>query len=266
MRRIGLVAGKGSLPVDFARSARDKGERVIVFALKDLADPRLEEIADKVYRMELTQYKRFFFLLIKERVRRLVLLGKFEKSAMYDKGGIDKRYSRDLKKLSDRKDYSILQEITKRLRRIGVNVVDALEYLPHLLPEKGTLTCSAPDARVKGDIEFGYGIARKLAEMDIGQTVIIKNRGIVAVEAMEGTDAALERAASLVGDGCVMIKTARPDQDMRWDVPVVGPDTVKKLADNRFSALAIESGRMFVVDMDKVKQEADLAGIVIEVL
>ena len=266
MRRIGLVAGKGSLPVDFARSAREKGERVIVFALKDSADPRLEEIADKVYRMELTQYKRFFFLLIKERVRRLVMLGKIEKSVMYEPGTIDKRYSRDLKKLSDRKDYSILAEITKRLRRIGVSVVDALEYLPHLLPKKGTLTSSPPDSRIKGDIEFGYGIARKLAGMDIGQTVIIKNRVVVAVEAMEGTDAALERAASLAGEGCVMVKTGRPDQDMRWDVPVVGPDTVKKLADNRFSALAIESGKMFVVDMDKVKQEADRAGIVIEVL
>lgn len=266
MRRIGLVAGKGSLPVDFARSAGEKGERVIVFALKDVADPRLEEIADKVYRMELTQYKRFLFLLIKERVRNLVMLGKFEKTSMYDESGLDKRYSRDLKKLSDRKDYSILEEITKRLGRIGVKVVDALAYLPHLLPEKGTLTCSGPDGRTKGDIEFGYGIARKLAGMDIGQTVIIKNRVVVAVEAMEGTDAALERAASLAGDGCVMIKTARPDQDMRWDVPVVGPDTVKKLAENHFSALAIESGKMFVVDMDNVKQEADRAGLVIEVL
>lgn len=260
------MAGKGSLPVSFAVSAKKKGNKVIVFALKDRAEKRLEDIADKVYWLEITQYRRFLFLLFKERVRNLVMLGKVEKNLIYDDGAVRKRYGRDLGKLSDKKDYSILQALTKRLAIFGVRIIDPTDYLSDLLPSKGTLTRSVPDARIREDISFGYGVARELAGMDIGQAVIVKDRVVVALEAMEGTDAALERAASIAGDGCVMVKVSRPDQDMRWDVPVVGPETIKKLAENRFSALAIENGRMFVVDMPGVMETADNAGIVIEVI
>jgi UDP-2,3-diacylglucosamine hydrolase len=266
MVRIGLMAGKGSLPVDFVRSAKARGERVVVFALKGVADPELEKIADRVYWMEITQYGRFLFLLIRERVRSLVLLGKFEKNVMYQDDRISKRYARDFKKLSDRKDYSILKELTRRLAMLGIKVIDPLDHLSHLLPEKGILTSLVPDQRIIEDMTFGYDVAKKLAGMDIGQTVIIKNKVVVAVEAMEGTDAALERAASIAGDGCVMVKVSRPDQDMRWDVPVVGSDTIKKLADNRFGALAIESGRMFIMDREEAVFAADKAGLVIQVL
>jgi UDP-2,3-diacylglucosamine hydrolase len=266
MAKIGLIAGAGSLPVEFALSVKAKGDRVVVFALEGVADTRLEDIADKVYRFKITQYKKVFFLLLSNGIRKLVMLGKFEKRVIYEKGPAREKYAGKLKKLSDRKDYSILTEITRRLALVGVKVVDALEYLSHLLPAEGILTASSPDSRVRGDIEFGYHTAKKIAELDIGQTVVIKNRTVVAIEAMEGTDAAIERAFSIAGEGCVMVKVSRPSQDMRWDVPVVGPETIKILAENNFSALAIESGRMFVVDPERLVRDADLSGIAVQVL
>jgi UDP-2,3-diacylglucosamine hydrolase len=114
-----------------------------------------------------------------------------------------------------------------------------------------------PDDRVVGDMLFGFESARKIAAMDIGQVVVVKDRAVVAVEAMEGTDATIERARSIAGKGCVMVKVSRPEQDMRWDVPTVGPETVARLAENSFSGMAIESGRMFFLDRDRALRLAD---------
>lgn len=265
MAKIGLVAGAGSLPVEFVRSAKAKGEKVVVFALEGVADKRLEDISDRIYWLKITQYGKFFFLLVTNGIKELVMLGKFEKRVIYASGQAEKKYAKKLGRLKDRKDYSILSEITRRLALIGVKVTDALGYLSHLLPSAGVLTKTFPDKRVREDIEFGYKVAKKLSGLDIGQTVIIKDKTVVAVEAMEGTDAVIERSFFIVGEGCVMVKVSRPEQDMRWDVPVVGPDTIKKLVSGKFSALAIESGKMFVVDMDEVVKNADLSGMVIQV-
>ncbi len=267
MPRTGIVAGAGSLPLDFVLSARAKGRDVIVFALEGAADRRLEEAAKgKVYWLKITQYKKLLFLLVIKGVRELVLLGKFEKSALYEKGRTLKQYSRKLGRLPDRKDYSILKEITRVLAFVGVKVTDGLEYLSHLVPTEGVLTATRPDKRVSDDISFGYDTAKKLAGMDIGQTVVIKDRSVVAVEAMEGTDAVIDRAFSIAGAGCVMVKVSRPGQDMRWDVPVVGPETIKKLSAGKFSALAVESGKMFVVDKEEVIKLADSVGMTVQVL
>lgn len=266
MAKIGLVAGAGTLPVEFVLSAKSKGDRVVVFALETAGDSRLEDIADRVYRLKITQYRKFFFLLICNGIRELVMLGKVEKSSLYENGRTLKQYSRKLGRLSDRKDYSILKEITRKLALVGVKVTDGLAYLSHLLPKEGILTSASPDKRVSEDIAFGFDTAKKLAGMDIGQTVVIKDKTVVAVEAMEGTDAVIERSLSVAGAGCVMVKVSRPGQDMRWDVPVVGPETIKKLTLGKFSALAIESGKMFVVDIDDVVKAADLAGMTIQAL
>ncbi len=266
MKKVGLIAGGGTLPLEFVRSARRLGVAVVVFAIQDMASPRLEEEADKVYRLNVGQYKKFAFLLLKERIRRLALLGKVDKDVIYRSGTYDEEARNAMKELRDKKDYSILEEITRHLGRFGVEVIDGTRYLSHLLPEKGVLSRTLPDERVEQDIAFGYEAARKLAGMDIGQTVVIKDKTVVAVEAMEGTDRTIARAGSVAGSGCVMVKVSRPDQDMRWDVPTVGPDTVAALAKGAFSALAIESGRMFLLEKEKLLQMADSAGIVVKAI
>ncbi len=266
MRKVGLIAGEGILPLEFIRAARERGERVIVFGLEGMADPSVEKAADRVYWVNIWQYRKFVFLLLKERIRRLAFLGKVKKNVIYDDKSNNTAGKTELNRLRDRKDSSIFNEITKRLKKIGIEVIEGTQYLSHLLPEKGVLSRTVPDARVGEDIKFGYEMAKKLAGMDIGQTVVIKDKSVVAIEAMEGTDATIERAGRLAGEGCVMIKVSRPDQDLRWDVPTVGPKTMAKLVEQGFSALAIESGRMFLVEKEKMVGMADSAKIAVSVI
>ena len=266
MAKIGLIAGKGKLPGEFIASAREKGDSVVVFAINGMAEAYLDKEADRIYWLNIGQLGKFSFLLLKERIRRLAFIGKVDKTAMYDKKTHDCQTRRVLDSVRNKKDYSILSEITSRLGRIGIEVIDGRCYLAGLLPEKGILSRKAPDIRVKEDIEFGYGIAKKMAGLDIGQTVIVKDKAVVAVEAMEGTDAAIIRAGSIAGEGCVMVKVSRPDQDMRWDIPTVGPDTMACLSAAGFRALAVESGKMLIVEKEELLRLADEKDIVVEAL
>ena len=266
MAKIGLIAGGGMLPVEFVRSVREKGDTVIVFALKGMASESLNDLADKIHWFDLTQYKKFIFFLIKERIRHIAMLGKVDKNVIYNKDIKDKAVTDDLDALKDKKDYSVLEGITKHLARFGVHVIDCSEYLSHLIPQKGLLTEFSPSVAVEGDIAFGHTIAKNLADMDIGQTIVIKQKSVVAVEAMEGTNEVIKRAHKIAGKGCVMIKVSRSKQDLRWDVPVVGTETMDLLVENGFSALAIESCKMYMVDRENFLKKANENNIVVKVL
>ncbi len=264
MEKIGLVAGAGSLPVEFVRSARAKGDKVVVYAIEGMASRELDNAADKTYWLNIGQFKKFIFLLIKERIRKLALLGKVDKGVIYDKKIHDEEASSVLSNVENKKDYSILEEITRRLKILGIEVIKGTDYLAHLLPEKGVMGQILPDDRIRDDIEFGVKAAKRLADMDIGQTIVVKDKTIVAVEAMEGTNATIRRAREIAGDGCTMIKVSRIKQDMRWDIPTVGPETITLLGENNFGALAIESGNMFVIDKERFLQKANESNIVVE--
>ncbi len=266
MKKIGLVAGEGSLPIEFVKSAQEKGDKVVVYAIKGMASHELDNIADRVYWVSVEEIKKFIFLLIKERIRKLALLGKVNKSVVFRRQEKGKEPLPFIGKTNDKADYSLLEDITKKLKMIGVEVIKGTDYLEHLLAEKGILGQTLPDERIKNDIAFGIDVARRMANMDIGQTVIVKDKTIVAVEAMEGTDATIKRAKQLAGEGCVMVKMSRLNQDMRWDIPTVGSNTMLALISNKFSALAIESGKMFLVDKEKTIEMADSEGLVIEAI
>jgi DUF1009 family protein len=266
MDKIGLIAGGGTLPVEFVRSVKKQGDQIVVFALNDMASPELDEEADTVHWLGTKQYAKFVLLLLKERIRKIAFVGKVDKSVIYRENELDKTSLEALKGVRNKKDYSILEEATRRLNQLGVEVIDGIKYLSHLLPEKGLLGKIAPGGRIEEDVKFGYETAKKLAGMDIGQTVIVKDKAIVAVEAMEGTDPTIDRAGAIAGKGCVMVKVSRPNQDMRWDVPTVGPETMSRLVNNGFSAVAIESGKMFLVEREKFLNMADENGIVVEAL
>ena len=261
MGKIGLIAGGGVLPLEFVRSAAKKGEKVVVFAIEGAASTELEDAADKVYWVKIDQYAKFLLLLVKERIRELAFLGKVEKNNIYRD-----IYKKELVDVYDKRDYSIFDEVAKRLKKLGVTMIEGTRYLSHLLAEKGILGEVQPDERIGLDISLGFETAKKITDMDIGQTVIIKSGGVVAVEAMEGTDETIERAGRIAGEGCVMVKVSRPGQDMRWDVPTVGPRTIEKLAENKFSALAIESGRMYLLEKDRFIEMADSSNIAVKAL
>ncbi|MCK4852162.1 MAG: UDP-2,3-diacylglucosamine diphosphatase LpxI [Candidatus Omnitrophica bacterium] len=266
MGKIGLLAGDGSLPVEFVRSAKKRDDTAVVFAVRGMASPVLDEEADKVYWLNIGQLARFLFLLKKERIDRIAFLGKIRKEVIYGGETPDTEMRDFVARVKDKQDYSILRKITDRLAKIGVTVIDTTAYLSALLPEKGVLGRVPPDARLKGDMEFGFDTAKKLAGMDIGQTVIVKDRTIVAVEAMEGTDAAIDRGKSIAGAGCVMVKVSRPDQDMRWDIPTVGRETMAKLIECKFSALAVENGRLYLLHKQELLEMADSKGIAVVAL
>ena len=263
MSKIGIIAGSGSMPLEFIKAAKKRDETVVVFALKDMASPELEQAGDKIYWMELGQIAKFGFLFMKERIRHVALLGKVEKKLIYENNDQDSTYKDGLKKLSNKKDYSILNAITNGLAKVGVEVIDTSKYLCDLYPGEGVLTNTPSDEDLDKNVGFGTPIARKLADMDIGQTIIVKNEAVVAVESMECTDATIDRAGELAGDGCVMIKMSRPDQDMRWDVPAVGPETMKKLIDNKFRALVLDSGKLYLIEQERLLAMADEAGITV---
>ncbi|KJJ83194.1 protein containing DUF1009 [Candidatus Omnitrophus magneticus] len=264
MGKIGLIAGAGELPLEFARSAKQAGEEVFVFAVKDVAKDIFSDTAVKVYWVSVGDYARLVFILLKERVKKIAFLGKFKKEVLEKNPG-DKEWQSFVKELPNRMDYTILDKATSVLSKIGVEVVSPICYLKHLFPEEGILTKNVSSPEVLKNMEFGYEIARKIADIDIGQTIIVKNKSIVAVEAMEGTDSTIERGFKVGGEGCVMIKSARSNQDMRWDVPTVGLKTMEQLISNKYAGLAIQSGKMYLLNKEEFIKKADEYGILIKV-
>ncbi len=266
MERIAIIAGGGELPVIFARELRKKGIKVIGFAIKDVALPSFDAACDRAHRMSVTEIKKFIFLLITERVRKIALLGKVEKSVIFGQIKKEQEAKDVLDKVKDKMDYSLLDAVTKKFKTFGVDVIDPVKYIPELMPQKGVLTKRAPTPEETEDINFGVAMAKKIAGLDIGQTIIVKEKAIVSVEAMEGTDSTISRASETAGEGFVVVKAARPDQDMRWDIPVVGPETIKRMIENKASALAMKANKMLLVDRDACVSLADAAGISIVVV
>ena len=258
MSRIGLLAGSGKLPIVFSKTARAKGDTVIAFALKGVTEDRLKEEVDKVHWLGWGDYAKALLLLATERIGKVIMLGKMEKSALIKKEDrLDTASKKPLGLLQDKKDYTILNEVTKVLTSMGIEVLDVRAYIEDLIPAKGLLTRSAPTEGERSDIEYGREAALQLSMFDIGQTVAVKDRAVIAVEAVDGTDATIERAGRLIGGGFVVVKTARPDQDMRLDVPLAGPGTLRALIEAKGRVLAMEGGKTILMDKDEVIKLAD---------
>lgn len=266
MERIGLIAGGGEIPVIFAREARKKGVKVIGFAVKGIASPDLEGACSKVHWLGTDQILKGLFLLAIERIRKIVMLGKIDKSIIYSSIKKDEGELVRFKETPDKSDYTILDKVTAELKKKGIEVIDSVEYLSGLLPSKGILTKRHLSEGEKEDVSFGFKIAKEIARFDIGQTIVVKDRSVIGVEAVEGTDRTIKRAAELGVKDFVVVKVSRPRQDMRWDVPVVGPETVKLIADNNGKVLALEEKRMFLVDKDSCVRLADKSDISIVVV
>lgn len=265
MERIGLIAGSGRLPIIFAKKARSQGIKVIGFAIKGMASSDLGDACDRTHWLGPEQIRKFFFLLIAERIKKVAMLGKVDKSIIYGKINKSDKALNSLKNSENKSDYAILERITSEFEKRGIKVINGIEYLSDLLPSKGVLTKRAPTQKEYDDISFGFKAAKEIARTDIGQTIVIKDKSVVSIEAMEGTNRTIERAARLCG-GFVVVKVSRPQQDMRWDVPVVGPETVKLIAENKGKVLAIEEKGMFLVEKEASIEFADKNDISIVVV
>jgi hypothetical protein len=262
--QIGIIAGMGELPVIIAKDARERGYKVITVALETLASLEMDSVSDEIRWVNPGKFGELIDILKKHQIKEAIMAGKVPKSLLYkSKITPDLRAVKLLFSIKDKSDDAILNAITKELAGEGIEIIDTTKFSPHLLTPVGCLTRKKPDEEQWKDIEFGWKIAREIGKLDIGQTVVIKGKAVMAIEAIEGTDEAILRGGKWAGDGAVVVKVSKPQQDMRMDVPAVGPDTLKSMEKVNAKVLALEAHRSMIVDRETVIRVAESAGIVI---
>jgi len=265
---LALIAGAGRLPLLFARSARKRGRRVHVIALHALSDAGVATEADSCEWLHLGELARMLESFERAGAREVALAGKVPKAFLWQRRDAvkpDAKAVAFLASMTDRRDDSLLGAIAGLLAAEGFPLASQLEVAAELVAPAGSIAGRAPSAAECGDIAFGFPVARALGGLDVGQSVVVQSRAVLALEAIEGTDAAIARGLSFAERGrpaCV-VKVAKPNQDARFDVPVIGPDTVRALAAGGGSALAVEAGRTLVVDRDELAREAERSGIAV---
>ncbi len=262
MNKIGLIAGNGRFPMLFAQAAKAKGFGVICVAIEEEADKKISEYADEVFWIKLGEFSKLITIFKQEGIDKAVMAGQIKKAHIFDTSlKLDNIAKTILNSISNNRDTLILSAAIAKLKSSGIKIINSATFLGELLPERGILTKRKPTDKERADIAFGVPIARKIAALDIGQAIAVKERVVVAVEAVEGTDETIKRAAKLAGPGLVIIKVARPFQDMRFDIPVVGINTIKALIEAGSNVLAVESKKTLLMDRDELINFADANGI-----
>ncbi len=260
---LGLIAGNGSLPLVVAREAREKGFKVIAVALEPLADyGALAPACDSVFRINVGKLGRVLDTLKQHGIKEAVMAGKVPKSLIYkSRVTPDLRAIKILMGLKDRKDDTILLAITRELESEGISLLKTTDFCASILVPEGVLSKRKPTKDELKDVEFGFRMAKGVGGLDIGQTVVVKGRAVMAVEAIEGTDEAIRRGGRLAGGDAVVVKVAKPAQDMRFDVPAAGPGTVEAVIEAEGSVLALEAGATLFLEREKALRAANEAGI-----
>jgi UDP-2,3-diacylglucosamine hydrolase len=267
--KLVIVAGNGRLPFLVARGARAAGREVCILGLRDQASPELAELADRFSWIPIARVGRWIRLTKRFGARELIMAGGVRKTEAFSRWRIW-RYIPDLRTIriwyrrskGDRRNLAILGTLADELKEEGITVVNSVKYCQEAMAEAGVMTKREGSAQVMADIEFAWPIAMKIAELDVGQSIAVREKDIIAVEAIEGTDAMIERAGKLVKGAWTLIKVAQPHQDMRFDVPTVGPETIEKLHQNHAAALVVQAGKTIMIEKEKMISLADRYGII----
>ena len=261
----GLIAGNGDFPFLVLEGARSRGIEMAVIAIREEASPNLERAAKRLHWVSLGELSRAIELLHKEGVKRAVMAGQVKHNKIFSSIRPDWRLAKLLFSLNTKNTDALIGAVARVLEDEGIELVNSTEFLGSLLPQTGILTKRAPDESERADIEYGRHIAQQIAGLDLGQTVVIRDRACVAIEAMEGTDETIERAGRIAGgQRLVVVKVSKPKQDMRFDVPVVGRKTIDVMAQANATALAIDAGRTLLFERDDLIRAANEAGLAIE--
>jgi len=261
----GLIAGNGDFPFLVLEGARSRGIEMAVIAIREEASPSLERVARRLHWVGLGELSRAIELLHQEGVKRAVMAGQVKHNKIFSAIRPDWRLAKLLFSLPAKNTDSLIGAVARVLQDEGIELVDSTKFLGPLLPSAGVLTRRAPDESEAADMAYGRDIARRIAGLDLGQTVVVRDRACVAIEAMEGTDETIERAARITGgQRLVVVKVGKPKQDMRFDVPVVGIKTIEVMRRCQATALAIDAGRTLLFDRDDLIRAADEAGIAIQ--
>jgi UDP-2,3-diacylglucosamine hydrolase len=261
----GLIAGNGCFPFLVLEGARSQGIEMAVIALKEEASPELEKSSKRLHWVSLGELSKAIDLMHKEGVTQAVMAGQVKHSKIFSAIRPDLKLAKLLFSLPRKNTDALIGGIARVLKDEGIQLVDSTLFLKPLLPEPGVLTRRAPNEQESADIAYGHSVARQIAGMDIGQTVVISDQACVAVEAMEGTDETIARAARIAGGkALVVVKVSKPHQDMRFDVPVVGLPTIEQMKSSRATALAVDAGRTLLFDRQQLIELADAADIAIQ--
>lgn len=263
MENIGIIAGGGQFPELFITAAKRAGRRVVVVAHKGETEESVASAADAVCWVKLGQLGKLISFFRDQQVKETVFLGTITKTKIFRDVLPDFKALTLWNKIDRKQDDAILRAIAGALESEGIKVLESTLYLKHLLFPEGVLTKAKPNKQQRLDIEFGWQNARAIGEMDIGQCVVVRNCSVVAVEAIEGTDATILRGGELAKEKCVVVKVKKPGQDFRFDLPATGLKTIDTLKRVKGSVLAVEAGQSLLFDREQMIQEANEAGIVV---
>ncbi len=255
MSYVALIAGAGKMPLRLIDEIHASGKKVLLLGVKGVTPEELTQKADLAYWAHLSQLGKARSICLKHQVKEAVMAGLIRHEKVF---GLS-LFSMDwltIKALFTVKDFradTICNKIVDVFQEKGIAFMSTSKLLSRFLAPKGLLTRKKPSKKNLDDIEFGVQLARELGRLDIGQTVVVKNKSVVALEAMEGTDQCLQRAGDIAGPGCVVIKLPKPEQDSRFDVPVIGINTIEKLAKIKASALAIGAQKTLIIDREVIE-------------
>ena len=261
--KFGLIAGNGKFPFMVVEGARQSGVELVVAAIREETDPEIERLADRVAWVGIGQLGRMIRFFKEEGVEKAIMAGQVKHVQIFSRAVPDARMLKVLLKLPRRNTDSLIGAIATELQSEGIELIDSTYFLRDNLPSAGTLTRRQPDKHEREDIEYALEVAREISRLDLGQTIVVRGKACVAIEAMEGTDAAIRRAGTLVSGRLTVVKLAKPNQDMRFDVPVVGVPTIEAMAEAGATCLCLSAGKTLMFDQKQMIATADKQKIAI---
>ena len=258
---IGLIAGGGQFPLMVAESAKKQGFQVVAVAHLGETEPSLLDIVDEIVWIKLGQLGKLIKTLKKNDVKKTIMAGSITKKRMFENIRPDLKGLAVMSKLAIFHDDDILRAVAKELAREGIEIASSTSYLPELLAPPGCLTRRRPSKAENEDIHFGWKVAKELGRLDIGQCVVVRRKTVLALEAIDGTDETILRGGRLAREKAVVVKVSKPDQDLRFDVPSVGIETIKVMSRVNASVLAVEAGKTLIFDRPEIVADANKRGI-----
>lgn len=263
MKNIGLIAGNGRFPFLAAQAIKNAGDRVICAALKEEADKELENFCDKISFISIGKFQKILDFLKNENVKEVIMAGQVKHVKIYSAIMMDWRAIKVMASLINKKTDTMLKTFADEFEKDGMRLMPSTLYLKDFMAKKGLIAGKELSSSEKRDADFGFKMAKAVAGLDIGQTVVVKDTSVLAVESVEGTDECIKRAYNLGGKGIIVCKVAKPNQDFRFDVPVIGVRTIETLKENKARAMVIESDSTLILDIDETSKKAKQAGVTI---